>query len=145
MSVQGMRMTQPDGWQDKSMLILSSDRAGQSGVVPNMVVTRDRLPTDLPGEPRLRMDTLIDRQVAQMETQLARFAIVSRRVDDGDNRATGELKVDWESAQAALTQGLTFVDAGDGVLMIATATAGRGEYGEHEATFREMLQSFRTG
>ena len=141
MSIQGMTIACPEGWQDKSMLILSASAAGPSGVVPNMVVTRDKLPADLPAGGDTRMAALVDRQVAQMKDQLARFAEVSRRI--GEDSA--EVKVDWETAQAALTQTLNFVDADDGVLMIATATAGRGEFAEHEATFRKMLQSFRTG
>jgi len=136
-------MTCPEGWRDASMLILKGDRAGDSGVTPNLVVTRDRVPDDLPADARARMDALMDRQVKQMKEQLAGFALVSRRYDE--ERGSGEVKVDWESSGTPLTQGLTFVEAEGGVLMIATATAGRGEYGEHEGAFREMLGSFRAG
>jgi hypothetical protein len=36
--------------------------------VPNLVVTRDRLPNDLPAEPAARMEALIDRQIARMKS-----------------------------------------------------------------------------
>lgn len=143
-TLQGMSMTCPDGWHDKSMLIFSAPQAGQSGVVPNLVVTRDRLPDDLPAEPAARMEALIDRQIAQMNSQLARFTIVSRQLE-GQDYTIGKLTVDWESAQAALTQSLTFVDGDDGQLVIATATTGREDHARHEDTFRSILQSFRIG
>ncbi|MET0247849.1 MAG: DcrB-related protein [Sphingomonas sp.] len=143
-TLQGMSMTCPDGWHDKSMLIFSAPQAGQSGVVPNLVVTRDRLPDDLPAEPAARMEALIDRQIAQMNSQLARFTIVSRQLE-GQDYPIGKLTVDWESAQAALTQSLTFVDGDDGQLVIATATTGREDHARHEDTFRSILQSFRIG
>ena len=141
--IQGMRMNCPEGWQDKSMLILSASDAGASGVRANMVVTRDAMPTDLPADPQARMAALLDRQVAQMSDQLAGFAEVSRRVVVGSGRSTAEVKVDWRSGSSALTQSVTFVDAGEDGLMIATATAGRGEFADAEPEFRRMLQSFR--
>lgn len=143
--IQGMTIDCPSGWQDKSMLILSAGQAGASGVTPNIVVTRDQLPPDLPPQPEERMNALLDRQVTQMRDQLAGFAEVSRRLTLDAGHPSAELKVDWNSAQASLTQSVTFVDAGDDGLMIATATAGRGEFADAEPTFREMLQSFRLG
>lgn len=140
---QGMKMTCPPDWQDKSMLILSAGKAGNSGVVPNMVVTRDRMPPDLPADPTARMAALVDRQVAEMREKLAGLVEVSRRYRSDGGAPTAELKVDWKSAQAELTQSLTFVDTGDDGLMIATATTGRGEFADAEPTFREMLRSFR--
>lgn len=136
-------MTCPPDWLDKSMLILSDAKPGASGVTPNMVVTRDAPPKDLPADPRARMNTLIDAQVARMAEQLAGFEEVSRRVDARGDGATAELKVDWHNAQAKLTQSITFVDDGKDGLVIATATAGRGEFAEAEPLFREMLKSFR--
>ena len=127
------------------MLILSADSPGASGVIPNIVVTRDRMPTDLPSAPQERMNALLDRQVAQMRSQLAGFAEISRRLVANSVHPTAELKVNWDSAQAALTQSLTFVDRGVQGLIVATSTAGRGEFAELEPTFRETLQSFRLG
>jgi hypothetical protein len=141
--IQGMSMTCPDGWHDKSMLILSAEAAGRSGVTPNMVVTRDVPPANLPDEPQARLNALIDRQVAQMAEQLAGFAEVSRRVSARGDGAVAELKVDWHNSQARLTQSITYVQDGPAGLVIATATAGRDEFAEHEPRFRDMLKSFR--
>lgn len=143
--VQGMSMTVPPDWRDKSMLILSAAGPGASGVTPNMVVTRDMQPKDLPADPQRRMNALIDRQVAQMAEQLAGFVEVSRRVDARGGGAMAEVKVDWHNAQAKLTQSVTFVEDGPDGLVIATATAGRGEFADAEPTFREMLKTFRVG
>jgi hypothetical protein len=143
--IQGMQIDCPPGWRDKSMLILSAGQAGASGVTPNIVVTREQLPPDLPKPPDQRMNMLLDRQVDQMRNQLAGFVEVSRRLNVDAGHPSAELKVDWTSVQAALTQSVTFVDAGDDGLMVATATAGRGEFAESEPVFREMLKSFRLG
>ncbi|MDQ1077827.1 hypothetical protein QE401_000353 [Pseudoroseomonas cervicalis] len=143
--IQGMQMDCPPGWQDRSMLILSAAQPGGSGVTPNMVVTQDRLPPDLPEAPEERMAALLDRQVAQMRGQLANFAEISRRILAGSRRPTAELRVDWSSPQALLTQWVTFVDAGEGRLLVATGTAGRADFAAAEPVFREMLRSFRLG
>ena len=143
--LQRMSMTCPPGWQDKSMLILSAPNPGESGVTPNMVVTQLPPPTDLPADPQARMNALLDRQVAEMAEQLAGFREVSRRVDAQDDRAMAELKVDWHNAQAKLTQNLTFVRDAEGGFIVATATAGRGEFAEADPLFRDMLKSFRLG
>lgn len=143
--LQDMSMDCPDGWQDRSMLILSAPAPGPSGVTPNMVVTRDPLPKDLPADPEQRMAALIDGHVAQMAEQLAGFAEVSRRVEMRNGTAFAELRVDWHNAQARLSQSLTFVDDGPERVVVATATAGRGEYADAEPRFRAMLKSFRIG
>ena len=127
------------------MLVLSAARAGASGVTPNMVVTRDVLPDDLPHDAQARMNALIDRQVAEMVERLAGFQEISRRVDARGEAGMAEVKVDWHNAQAKLTQSITFVRDGRDGLMIATATAGQGEFADLEPMFREMLKSFRVG
>lgn len=127
------------------MLVLSATVAGASGVTPNMVVMRDVLPPDLPHDPQVRMNALIDRQIAQMAEQLAGFREVSRLVEAGEDARMAEVKVNWHNAQAKITQRITFVRDGSEALMIATATAGQGEFGEVEPIFSDMLKSFRLG
>ncbi len=141
--VQNMTMTCPDGWSDASMLILRADAPGSSGVIPNLVVTRDRLPGDLPDDPTERMTHLIDRQVAEMRPKLAGFAEVLRWISGDTAPPVGEVKVDWTSGATELTQALRLVDGGDGMLLIATATAGRSDFAAVEDQFKAMLGSFR--
>ena len=127
------------------MLVLSAAVADASGVTPNMVVMRDILPPDLPHDPQARMNTLVDRQVAQMTEQLAGFQEVSRLVEAGEDARMAEVKVNWHNAQAKITQRITFVRDGTDALIIATATAGQGEFEDVEPIFRDMLKSFRLG
>jgi hypothetical protein len=138
-----MSMTCPPGWQDKSMLILSAPGPGASGVTANMVVTQAVPPADLPADPQARLNAMLDRQVAQMAEQLAGFREIERRVDAQRDHALAELRVDWHNAQARLTQKLTFVGDAAGGFIVATATAGRGEFDAAEQLFRDMLKSFR--
>lgn len=141
--IQGMTMACPPGWLDKSMLIMRAEAPGESGTTPNIVVTRDRMPTDLPAAPTERMHALLDRQVAEMKTKLAGFVEISRAVGGAEPTIRGELKVGWTSGEADLTQSLTFVDAGDGDLLVATGTAGRSDFADAEPRFNAMLQSFK--
>jgi hypothetical protein len=138
-----MSMTCPPGWHDKSMLILSAPAPGGSGITPNLVVTRDRMPDDLPAAPAARMTAIVDLQVAMMREKLAGFSEVARRLIGSADSPSAEVKVDWSSAQALLTQSLTFVDGGNGVLLIATGTAARGEFAQAEPLFQDMLKSFK--
>ncbi len=125
------------------MLILSAPGPAASGVTANMVVTQATPCADLPTDPQARLNTMLDRQVAQMAEQLAGFQEIERRVDAKGDHALAELRVNWHNAQARLTQKLTFVGDAQGGFIVATATTGRGEFDAAEPLFRDMLKSFR--
>lgn len=76
--VQRMRIACPEGWSDKSMLILNADTPGATGVTPNIVVTRETSLEDLPVERPARLEAFVERQLEQMGVALSGFVVVSR-------------------------------------------------------------------
>ena len=140
--VQAMTIACPDGWHDKSMLIVAAAAPGASGIAPNMVVTREACPDDLPADPVAGLAAFVDRQLAQMRTSLPGFAEVARHYDERGGSATAELRIDWTADDVPITQWINFVRTADAVL-IATATAGRHDFAEVEPAFVAMLQSYR--
>ena len=139
--IQGMTIVCPQGWVDKSMLVLSAERAGSTGVTPNLVITRETAPDDLPPDPAARLEAFVDRQLDRMRGALAGLTEVARR------RAIfalspAELRIDWMSDDIPITQWITYANLDESTLMIATATAGRNDFEDLELAFRSMLQDF---
>ena len=121
------------------MLILSAPAPGQSGVAPNMVVTHDKVPPDLPPQHPERMHALLEKQVSEMREKMNGFKELWRNVDG--TYPVAEIMINWVTPQAPVGQWVTFAELTDGRLMVATATAGRDEFDEHHPTFRKMLES----
>lgn len=139
--VQGMTIDCPEGWQDKSMLILSAG-PGTLGVAPSFVVTREVAPDDLPADRFERLEAFADQQAEQMRDTLPAPVEVQRRRADIPGSAP-ELRLDWISNGIPIRQWITYANAPDGSVMIATGTAGRADYDTVEPVFRAMLQTFR--
>ncbi|KQN02216.1 hypothetical protein ASE82_13340 [Sphingomonas sp. Leaf230] len=71
--MQGMTIECPEGWQDKSMLVLLAD-PGTLGIAPSFVVTHEITPSDLPADRTKRLEAFADRQAEQMrDTLRSRF------------------------------------------------------------------------
>ena len=142
MQVQGMTMACPDGWLDKSMLVLSAAKPGASGVSPNFVVTRELMPEDLRALAEDALAAFVERQIAQMRTTLPGPVSIARR-QAADASALPELRIDWTADSIPLTQWIGYNQASDGTVVIATGTAGRTDFAAVEPVFHAMLRSFR--
>ncbi|SFO46503.1 DcrB-related protein [Sphingomonas sp. OK281] len=140
--VQGMTMACPDGWLDKSMLVLSATRPGASGVSPNFVVTREPMPEDLRALAEDALDAFVERQIAQMRTTLPSPVSVARR-QAAEASGLPELRVDWTADGIPLTQWIGYNQIDNGTVMIATGTAGKADFSAVEPVFHAMLRSFR--
>ncbi len=137
--VQGMTIACPEGWLDKSMLVLSAAHPGPTGVSPSFVVTREALTDDpVPGGTS-RLHDFVERQIGQMHDTLPGVVVTRRQA----SAASVDLTIDWTSDGIPLTQSITYADAGDDNVMIATGTAARADFDKAEPVFRTMLQSFR--
>ena len=140
--VQGMTMACPDGWLDKSMLVLSATRPGASGVSPNFVVTREPMPEDLRALAEDALDAFVERQIAQMRTTLPSPVSVARR-QAAEASGLPELRVDWTADGIPLTQWIGYNQIDNRTVMIATGTAGKADFSAVEPVFHAMLRSFR--
>lgn len=124
------------------MLIYSAPGPAASGVTANMVVTKDKMPPNLPATLPDRMHALLNHQAGEMRDRLARFEEDWRNVDQ--TLPLAEIKVQWAAPQGPVAQWVTFLEQEDGALLVATATCGRGEFDDHEPIFRRMLESMKT-
>ena len=140
--VQGMTIACPEGWIDNSMLILNAGEPGPSGVVPNLVVTRQPVPEDLPVDRALRLEAVVDGQVEQMRRALKDLKEVSRQHATAAHWSA-ELRIEWLSGKIPLAQWVTYANAGGDTFIVATATAGSREFADLEPAFQAMLQTVR--
>ncbi len=137
--VQGMTITCLEGWLDKSMLVLGAAHPGPTGVSPSFVITREMLPDDPAPGVASRLHDFVERQIGQMQDVLPGVAVTRRQASG----SWVDLRIDSLSDGIALTQSITYADAGDDNVMIATGTAARADFDGAEPVFRTMLQSFR--
>jgi hypothetical protein len=138
--IQDMRISCPPGWSDRSMLVLSADVPGPSGVAPNLVVMRDVMVPEVGGRaPDLRR--YVDRQLDSMQS-LADFVLEMRRSED--NNSLVETHVTWRSEGIPIRQWITYAGIGGDALIVATATAGVDDFSAAEPGFRAMLQTLQT-
>lgn len=75
--VQGMTIDGPEGWPDKSMLVLSAAPVC-SASPPSFVVTREITPGDLSTDRTERLEVFADRQAEQMRDTLPGLDIERR-------------------------------------------------------------------
>ena len=141
-AVQGMTIACPEGWRDASMLILSAEKPGSTGVTPNLVITREPASDELPADPVERLEEFVERQLDAMRLSLSGLTEVARR-NATATRPSAELKIDWVSDDVPITQWITYANANDTTLTIATATAGQRDFADAEPKFRSMLLGFR--
>ncbi|KQO09373.1 DcrB-related protein [Sphingomonas sp. Leaf242] len=140
--VQGVTITCPDGWLDKSMLVLSAAKPGPSGVSPNFVVTHEPMPDDLRFAAEDALNAFVERQIEQMRTTLPGPVSIARR-QAADASGLPELRVDWTADRIPLTQWIGYNQTDDGTVTIATGTAGKADFSAVEPVFHAMLRSFR--
>lgn len=142
-AAQGMTITCPAGWRDASMLILTAEQPGRSGVTPTVVITREVVPDDFPTDPEERLRAFVDRQIEKMRASLPGFEEFANRPASGD-RPTAQLRIGWVSDDVPVTQSLVYAWEDGETIMTSTASAGRNDFAGLEPSFRSMLQSFRT-
>lgn len=142
-SMQGWEIRAPDGWTDKSMLIMSAPGPGANGVTANLVVTRDKMPPDLPPEGHRRYDALIDFYHSEMRTKLTRCIMTDRTAAPDHVPPFAEACVTWVAPQGPIGQWLRWIDAGNDTMIVATGTTGRDDLAALTPVFRSMIGTLR--
>jgi hypothetical protein len=141
--MQGWEIRAPDGWADKSMLIMSAPSAGANGVTANLVVTMDRMPPDLPDQGHPRYDALIDLYYSEMRTKLTRCIMTERMAAPDQAPPFAEACVTWVAPQGPIGQWVRWIEAGNGAMIVATGTAGRDDLTALVPVFRSMVGTLR--
>lgn len=139
-AVQGMRIDCPEGWADRSMLALTARSPAPSGVTPNVVVTREPLPSG-PGDPATRLENHVAAQVAGWRG-LAQFEEIMRR-HASPAEPIAEVRVAWNAEDVPMTQWVTYALADDATMVVAAATAGRADFAAAEPALRSLLETLR--
>jgi hypothetical protein len=137
----GIRLPQPDGWDDKSMIAFNARERPESGIVPNIVVTQDSF-GDVAGDtPVERIKAFANKQIADMKEKLPEPVVHSQKLIQVAGRAAAEVNVSWTHGANRLSQLVTFVARNPSQVMICTATAAEAEFEQHQEAFRQSLQS----
>lgn len=135
--VQGIRIACPEGWTDRSMLVLTRPRP--SGVDANLVVTRET--PDGAGDMSQRIEAHVDAQVAGWR-RLEGFREVARRhATPADPIA--EVHIAWTAGEQPLAQQVTYAPADDATIIVAAATMAQTDVDAFAPQFRVLLDGLR--
>lgn len=143
MEVQGIRIACPEGWTDRSMLVLT--RPGPSGVDANLVVTRETpdgaASPDGASDMSQRIEAHVDAQVAGWR-RLEGFREVARRhATPADPIA--EVHIAWTAGEQPLAQQVTYAPADDATIVVAAATMAQTDVDAFAPQFRALLDGLR--
>ncbi len=137
----GIRLSKPDGWDDRSMIAFNAREMPQSGVLPNIVITQDHF-GDIAGDNQVeRIKAYADKQVSDMKAKLPNPVIHGQVLSQVAGRPAAEVTISWQNGATRLSQVVTFIARDAGKVMICTGTAAENDFDAHKASFREMLHS----
>ena len=141
--VQGMQIACPDGWLDRSMLVLTAAQPGPSGIAANLVVTRELLDGTAhdPAGVARRLEAHVAAEIARWQGRPGYEEIMRRHATP--DLPTAELRLVWADEAVALAQWLTFTAVDATTIVVAAATAPRGDMAVLEPQFRAMLETLR--
>lgn len=126
----------PDDWKDRRIIAWSAQpRPGQT-VVPNILATYDRLPSDKP------LDAFVNAQAADLKRGAKRFQLVGRREVILNDRRGLEILFRWDAGGGMLRQRQIYVLLDDGRIITIVNTALDSEFDAADAVFATMLNSF---
>jgi hypothetical protein len=137
----GIRLPQPEGWDDKSMIAFNARERSPSGVVANLVITEDEFGDVQGSTPVERIKSYANRQVSEMKDKLPEPVIHSQTLTQVAGRPAAEVSLSWQHGATRLTQLVTFVSRNASKVMICTGTAAADEFEQHKQVFRQTLQT----
>ncbi len=142
-AVQDMEIVCPEGWLDRSMLVLTAAQPGASGIAANLVVTREPLAGtagDAAGVAR-RLEAHVTAEVARWQCRPGYEPVMRRHATP--EVPTAELRLAWTDETAPLAQWLTYTAIDATTIVVAAATAPRADMAMLEPQFRAMLETLR--
>lgn len=127
------------GWSDRTMIVHSAPPRAGSQAAANIVVARDALGAgeSFPG--------YCARQDALFRRQLPGFTPEGERAGELHGHPAAQRLFTWTSGAGSLRQQVSFIDAGDGLVVTVTATAAVDEWDEHLASFNAALAGLVIG
>jgi hypothetical protein len=126
----------PDDWKDRRVIAWSAQPGSGQTVVPNVLVTYDRLPDGT------SINAFVDNQVGELMRGAKRFMLRGRRVITLDGRAGEEIVFQWDAGTGLLRQRQLYFALSDGRIITVVNTAADGEFDAAEEVFSYILNSF---
>jgi len=111
-------------------------RPGQK-VVPNILVTYDRLP------PAKTLATFVDEQEGELARGAKRYTLLGRREVTLDGRSGEEILFRWDAGSGLLRQRQLYFALGDGRVITVVNTALDAEFDNADVTFGATLHGFK--
>jgi hypothetical protein len=115
--------------------------APASGVLPNIVITRDKFAAYLPNEALARLTEFVRLQVEEMQIKLREPQIISRTFHQFKGKHLAHIRLTWQSDQTRIMQWLAFIGDSDKTIIIITATASEIEFDNYKSLFAGVLGS----
>jgi len=119
--------------------------APSSGIVPNVVITRDRFEPFLPENSTERLASFVDIQVGEMQKRLREPQFLTRWTSRFKEMDVVQLRVSWLSDITRVMQWVAFIGVSSERVIIATASAAEAEFDRYKPQFAEALASIDPG
>lgn len=127
----------PRDWDNRSIIVFRAPAEGD-GRVPNLVMTRDRIPDEEDD-----LYAYADRQLGELAKQLRGFALIGSKEEQVGGRPAITLSFTSDSKDGQLVQRLTMIQLGDRRVACFTLTSPEIEMGRVAPLFQRMMQSVR--
>jgi hypothetical protein len=124
----------PDDWEDKSIVAFAAPRRPGKVVQPNIVVTRDRLPS---GQ---NLQTYASRQLTVARKQLPHFTLKETRLANVGRQPAVVHRFTWDSDSGPLVQTQLIVAFDESIYSVTTSTP-RGEDAKTAEAFDRILST----
>lgn len=124
----------PEGWVDRSMVIHSA-QPSPGRVVPNIVIARENCEED---------ESFADfclRQSELFRIKLPDFIVHTDLGGRIGNYPTNRIDFAWNSEAGAIRQQLSFINVGNGAVVVFTASAAAAEFDDQRAIFDAQLSA----
>ncbi len=136
----------PTGWADRSMLVYAmAPPTPTSGVVPNVVITRDRFEPFLPVGLPERLRSFVDIQVEEIKKRLREPQLHKRWTSRFKELDVEQIRLSWLSDITRVTQWVVFIAVTSEHVIIATASSAESEFERYKPQFLEAFGSIDPG
>jgi len=138
-----VKLSRPDGWIDRSMIAYSSPEMPQSGIFPNIVITKDNFGNTFGTSLSDRINLFANKQLDSMKNQLIEPVIHDRQLFTILDRPSVEIYLSWLSGQTRIKQRVVFIAYDEEQVVISTATAAESEFNEYRDSFIAMINQLQ--
>ena len=127
----------PQGWFDRTMIVHTAPLTEGQAMAANIVVARDGLPAEE------TFAAYCARQAKVFASSLPAFVAGEQRSGILHERNAVQMNFSWASSAGELRQQVSFIDAGEGVVVTFTASAASTDFDAHRDVFNAQLAALK--